>query len=274
MKTWNQAVERYQHVRAGRAPMTVVREKAIVAWLEPHLGGKPLNTITRGKVEDIRVAATAAGWGPTSVNHTLATIRQFLRAAEDWEWIDAAPRIRLGRKPAGRVRWLSRPEARALVAACPPLLAQMVRLSLATGLRKSTLRQIEWDWIDLEMATLHVPASRMKARLPLTLPLSAAAVAVLRERQGLHPQWVFTHGKGPVHDPSCKAFRTALAVAGVRNFRWHDLRHTWASWHVQGGTPLPELQRLGGWQTLEMVMRYAHLDTNALRLAAERVPGL
>lgn len=58
-----------------------------------------------------------------------------------------------------------------------------------------------------------------------------------------------------------KTWRTACASVGLKNFRWHDLRHTWASWHAQDGTPLNVLQELGGWESSEMVRRYAHLST-------------
>lgn len=68
-----------------------------------------------------------------------------------------------------------------------------------------------------------------------------------------------------------KAWRAALKRAGIKNFRWHDLRHTWASWHVQSGTSLQELQVLGGWSSFDMVLRYAHLSSDHLRSAAERI---
>ena len=67
------------------------------------------------------------------------------------------------------------------------------------------------------------------------------------------------------------AWRKALIRAGIKDFRWHDLRHTWASWHVQSGTPLHELQQLGGWSNYETVLRYAHLSSEHLRMAAERI---
>ncbi len=70
-----------------------------------------------------------------------------------------------------------------------------------------------------------------------------------------------------------KAWKKALKRAGIENFRWHDLRHTWASWHVQNGTSLQELQQLGGWTSFEMVLRYAHLSSDHLKMAAERVCG-
>nr|WP_305080254.1 tyrosine-type recombinase/integrase [Methylococcus sp. Mc7] len=76
-------------------------------------------------------------------------------------------------------------------------------------------------------------------------------------------QWgEFTQGE---FDPTQPVWRVEArfhhsARAGIENFRWHDLRHTWASWHVQGGTPLHVLQELGGWESVEMVKRYAHLS--------------
>ena len=71
-----------------------------------------------------------------------------------------------------------------------------------------------------------------------------------------------------------KAWRAALVRAGISNFRWHDLRHTWATWHRQSGTPTHELQRLGGWQSSVMVERYAHLAPDHLANAANRLDAV
>lgn len=73
---------------------------------------------------------------------------------------------------------------------------------------------------------------------------------------------------------STKARKRALECAGIeRSFRWHDLRHTWASWHVQNGTPLQELMELGSLASYDMVLRYAHLAADHLRRAAYRIDG-
>lgn len=83
---------------------------------------------------------------------------------------------------------------------------------------------------------------------------------MLRERLGLHEEFVFTFEGNPVWQVNTKSWRKAVAKAGLTDFRWHDLRHTWASWHVQAGTPLYALQEMGAWASVEMVRRYAHLS--------------
>jgi integrase len=97
---------------------------------------------------------------------------------------------------------------------------------------------------------------------------------LLCERLGTHPTHVFTCHWKPIKQVSTKAWYAALAAAGIEDFRWHDLRHTWASWHVQNGTPLFALQELGGWESQEMVRRYAHLSAEHLAPYADRLCAL
>ena len=80
---------------------------------------------------------------------------------------------------------------------------------------------------------------------------------------------MFTYKGNTITQVSTKTWYTALERAGIKDFRWHDLRHTWASWHVQSGTPLFALQELGGWESSEMVRRYAHLAADHLAPYAE-----
>jgi integrase len=104
--------------------------------------------------------------------------------------------------------------------------------------------------------------------------LSKAAMVILREQSGKHPVSVFTYQGKPVVQTNTKAWRCALKRAGIAYFRWHDLRHTWASWHVQAGTPLHALQELGGWESVEMVRRYAHLSSEHLSGYVDRLSAL
>ena len=82
---------------------------------------------------------------------------------------------------------------------------------------------------------------------------------------------MFTFHGRPVSKAGTKAWRAVLARTGITDFRWHDLRHTWASWHVQKGTPLHILQELGGWESSEMVRRYAHLCSDHLAAYADKL---
>jgi integrase len=111
-----------------------------------------------------------------------------------------------------------------------------------------------------------------KAGRAIGVPLNEEALAVLRRRLGGHREYVFTFQGKPVDRCSTKAWKRGLERAGIeRTFRWHDLRHTWASWHVQAGTPLQELMELGSWASYDMVLRYAHLAADHLRGAANRL---
>jgi integrase len=91
-----------------------------------------------------------------------------------------------------------------------------------------------------------------------------------RSDAGQHPRWCFTFS-GKRIQQSSTAWDKAKQRAGIEDFRFHDLRHTWASWHVQSGTSLPELMELGGWKSYEMVLRYAHLAPEKLSFVAGRI---
>lgn len=122
------------------------------------------------------------------------------------------------------------------------------------------------------MAWIH--PDQAKARTAIAVPLNAEAVLILLRQVGKHPTRVFSFRGKPIRQVSTKAWYQALKRAGIENFRWHDLRHTWASWHVQNGTPLFALQELGGWESPEMVRRYAHLSADHLTPYADRLCAL
>jgi integrase len=101
--------------------------------------------------------------------------------------------------------------------------------------------------------------------------LNRQAISIIQAQKDKNPVYVFTYHGKPVTRCNNHAWRKALERAGIENFRCHDLRHTWASWHVQNGTALHELQQLGGWSNYETVLRYAHLSSDHLKNAAEHV---
>lgn len=184
------------------------------------------------------------------------------------------PEIERKPNPAGRTRWLTAEEwerLRKTLDEESPLLRQAAEFTLATGLRENNVLNLEWSQIDLKNRHAWLHADQMKGGAPLGVRLTDAAIAVLQERKGENKTYVFAHpftGK-PLYKASMRAWYVALRKAKIKGFRWHDLRHTWASWHVMGGTRIEELQQLGGWKTLSMVQRYSHLASSHLAKIAE-----
>lgn len=273
-RTWEEAVVRYLLEMAHKASAS--EDKWHFRWLDQHFGGLWLDEITKDKLDTVTQARLADGVSNARCNRLLAAIRGVLRkAAYEWEWIESIPKIRLLPEPKRRVRWITREQAEHLLTELPEHQEAMVRFSLATGLRKSNVTHLEWSQIDLNRHVAWIHADQAKAGEAIGVPLNLEAMQVLLREQGKHPVYVFSYrGRAPIRWVNGKPWREALKRAGIQNFRWHDLRHTWASWHAQAGTPLNVLQELGGWESVEMVRRYAHLSPEHLTQYAEKLGKL
>lgn len=271
--SWNEAVVRWlnetQHKASRKDDIGHLR------WLDQYLSGIALDQINRDCLDKLIQAKLATEARPATVNRMLALIRSILRkAALEWEWLDKVPKIRLLPEPSRRIRWITREEAGRLIDELPDHLKAMVRFSLETGLRQANVTGLQWSQIDLTRRCAWIHPDQAKARRAIAVPLSKAAMVIIREQLGNHPVYVFSYQGKPVIQVNTKAWRGALQRAGIEDFRWHDLRHTWASWHVQAGTPLHVLQELGGWESVEMVRRYAHLSSEHLAGYVDRLSGL
>jgi integrase len=268
-RSWQEAVVRYLTVKANLRSIEDV--KRICRKLDPYFGSLTLNEIAGDRIWQVVQDELAKGNKPATVNRYLALIRCLLRMARDeWQWIDTFPKIRLLHGEVERDRWLNREEADRLVAACAPHLAAIARFALATGCRAREITGLEWNRVDLERRTAWL--DQTKNGTPRGVPLNADAVAVLKGETGKHPCNCFTYNGKPIRwELSNNAWHTALRKAGITDFRFHDLRHTWASWHRQAGTSCDELKDLGGWKSRVMVDRYAKYATEHLAVAAARI---
>ena len=266
-RIWQDAAVRWLREQAYKA--TIEDDKEKLRWLDRHLADRELESINRALIDAITEAKRAEGCSNATVNRTLALIRAILRkCARDWEWLDRAPAVRLLKEPTRRIRFLSRHQACALLRQLPSHLRAMATFTLATGLRAANVTGLTWDQVDLSRKLAWIHPDHAKARRAIAVPLNDTALQVVRSQVGRHPVRVFTYEGKPIRQVSTAAWYKALARAGVGDFRWHDLRHTWASWHVQGGTPLFALQELAGWETEKMVRRYAHLAAEHLAVYA------
>lgn len=268
-RTWNEAVVRWLREKSHLAGISIIRLD--LRWVDPYLSGKYVDEIGQGTIDKIKEDRLACGVANGTVNKTLQAVRGVLRACREWEWLEHVPPIRLLPEPKKRVRFLSREEAETLLDTLPDHLSDMARFALATGLRMSNVTGLAWSQVDLERRFAWIHPDQAKARKAIPVPLNADAVLCLRKQMGKHSTAVFTFEGNPVKRTNGRAWRKALKRAGIDNFRWHDLRHTWASWHIQNGTPLQVLQELGGWSDYDMVQRYAHLSSDHLTEYAERL---
>ena len=163
-------------------------------------------------------------------------------------------------------QWLTHVQWAALYAELPPHMKPMAEFAIGTGLRQANVLQLTWGRVDLDRQLVWVEAEDMKADQAISIPLSKEALHVLVAQKDQHPEFVFTYRGRPI-----KEIKTAFIGACIRSglgrvdpqgryqgFTWHGFRHTWATWHMQNGTPIEVLQKLGGWSDLRMVMNYAH----------------
>jgi integrase len=261
--TWNEAVVRW--LKETRHKATHSADITQLQRLDKFLQGMPLAEINRDLIDRIRSARLAEGVSNSTANRTMEVLRAILnRCRDDWEWLDRVPKVSMLHEPKHRIRWITRNEADRLIGELPDHLKAMVLFTLETGLRRSNVAMLEWSQVDTERHTAWIHPDQAKARKAISVPLTETAISVIRQQVGKSPKYVFTYHGNPVKQPNNWAWRKALIRAGIKDFRWHDLRHTWASWHVQAGTPLYVLQELGGWGSAEMVKCYAHLSSEHL----------
>jgi len=271
-RSWKDAVVRWLSETSEKATHDEDRRKLL--WLHTFLGEMMLDEITLDVIDGIRAAKLKEASKATT-NRYLALVRSILiRARDEWEWIDKAPKVRLFKESASRERSLTREQAGRLLAELPEHQRDVVLLALATGLRQSNVLRLEWSQINLEQRHAWIHGAQSKNRRPIAIPLNETAYAALQRQRGKHPERVFTFKGKPLNSANTRAWKQALLRAGIIDFRWHDLRHTWATWQRQAGTPTHELQRLGGWRTGVMVERHAHLTPDHLALAASRLDSV
>ena len=255
-RLWDEACVRW--LRENQDKKSLDSDKAKIRLL-PELRGLLLEDITRDLIHSVVNRKDCSG---STKNRYFALIRAILnKCADEWDWLDKAPKLKMHKEPKKRIRWLYPAEAQRLVNALDnlPYMQHLVIFSLATGLRQANVLNLKWEQIDLMRQVAWIYPDQAKAGRAIGVPLNQTAMQVLMSRQRVS-DYVFTHSNGgQVKSISSRVWREALKKAGIKDFRWHDLRHTWASWLVQQGTPLAALKEMGGWESIEMVQRYAHL---------------
>lgn len=287
-RRWSEAVTAWLDDHASKRSLN--KDKYNLVWLHPFMVNKYLDEITPDLLKEVADARrlepkdkrrkrdgsphTTEPTSQATVDKMMALIRSILRDAHRRGWLDVVPPIRLTAITNEDYRWLTKEEAEALYKELADHLRPLFRFSLATGLREQNVLRLEWSKIDMGRRVMWVKAAAAKGKKPIGIPLNRDAIDVLKAQSGQHKRWVFPNPQGQPYDRANNhGFQAAQARAGIAPLAWHDLRHTWASWHVMAGTSLRTLMELGGWRSIQSVLRYAHLSSEHLASDAARVEG-
>ncbi len=274
------AIEKYLQLKARKKSLH--EDERIGRVLQEAFGAsRPLASITASVISEYkgkRLAVENGGGAPLSpaaINRPLQILRHLLRLAhEEWEVLPAVPRIRLEKERQGRLRWLTPQEANKLLEACRAqsnkALVDLVELALFTGLRQAELLELTWTSVDRSRGVILLEVTKSDKRREV--PLCGPADSLLARRAAAGTEGLVF---GTTSWYAFRAYWEAAVEAGQQpGLHFHDLRHTFASWAMQNGATLPELQKLLGHATLAMTMRYAHLSPDHLRTAVSHLDNV
>lgn len=250
------------HVR--HMPSAVTTQYHITRLLERLDQTTPISGLTTAMLAAY-VATRRAEVAPATVNRELSCLRAMhSKAGQEWEYdvrVIAWRRLMLT-EPKERVRWITRAEADQLMDALPLHIAWAAEWSLLTGCRRSETYGLEWKRVDMEARTVSVWG---KAQCWQQVELSDSALVLLANQPGGRVGKVFSETNRR------RFWAGACEVAGLEDFRWHDLRHTYATWLRQEGAPIETVQKLLRHRDISTTMRYAHVDRSEMQEAVQRL---
>ena len=273
-QTLGNAIDRY--LTEILSPDTKNRKTILgqLAWWKQKLGKYALarissDAISRAKEElSKEITCRLKQRSPATVNRYLATLSLVLSATcNDWGWLQESPikRVRKLKEPRGRVRFLEYADRERILQTCRKSKSEhlylVVVLALSTGMRKGEILGLQWDHIDLETgkAILHHTKNGERRVVPIT----GYALDELKAHASLYrfrSTYVFANSAGTAPVAITTSWNNAVKLAGIADFKFHDLRHCAASYLAMNGATSGEIAEVLGHKTLAMVKRYAHLS--------------
>lgn len=279
-RTLNELIDRYIDHLKIESPRRLETTDHMFVWWKKRLGHHLLANLTEAMIaEQLDKLLKTSVPNKKGKTYTKATVNRYKaalqtalgRGVSPWRWLDSNPagKIKSFREPEGRARFLTREELSCLLKHCrkseSPYLYSIVVIALSSGARREEVRGIKWKDVLLDEGKIILPKTKNKKQR--TIHLTHQALAEIRKRykdKGQNDVFVF-----PSPNDSNKAvdFRTAwrriIREAEIQDFRFHDLRHTAASYLAMNGATPSEIAEILGHKSLSMVKRYAHLcDTH------------
>ena len=271
--TLAELIDRYIKEVLPSKPKSKEKQTALLKWWRDHIGSYVLADVIPSLIAEHRdnlaaeITIRGTQRSPASVvRHMAALSVAYTQAVNEWGWLDANPmrKVKKPTEPRGRVRFLDDDERTRLLQACKestsPYLYAVVVLALSTGMRSAEIMNLTWGTFDMKKgrAILHKTKNNERRAVAIT----GHAMGVLKElnrQRNIDNKLIFP-GKSAPPINLRKPWLEAVKKAQLDDFKFHDLRHSAASYLAMNGASLAEIAEVLGHKTLQMVKRYAHLS--------------
>jgi len=244
-----------------------------VKQLIEYFGNYRLSEISERLVNKYKDYRLSKGVSRKTINKELTVLKSiFNRAKESGIFRGDIPKIEKFKEvEKEEVRYLTPEEAKRLIEACPEWFKPVIIFALNTGLRAGEIFSLRWENIDFENRVIYIESTSTKTKKTYKVPMNETVYKLLKklEKEKKEHGYVFTNRLGLPYKYEdrtyLKVFKNACKRAGIENFRFHDLRHTFASWIAMKSKDIYAVQKLLNHSSLQMTKRYAHLTENYLR---------
>jgi integrase len=270
-KTFNEMMDRY---KAEYLPLKSHPKKyeSLIKSLLSFFDGYCIADITPSLISQYKAQRRQA---KVALNRELSLLKVvFNLAIREWQWMKENPMsmVKLEKENPGRVRYLSDEEFEKLLNKCPDWLKPIVMTARHTGLRKENILSLAWSQVDLFKRLITIEHTKNNERI--SVPLNETLMSLFKQLskvRHINSPYVFSKLDGSRYRFIHNEFRKAVREAGIADFKFHDLRHCFASALVQKGVDLYQVQRLLGHKSNAMTQRYAHLSLEHLRDAVNKL---
>lgn len=280
-KTLQHMIDKYMtEYSICKSPSGHSRDKISAKHLLDFFGNPRIKEVTAPLIVNYKVFRRNEGMAPATIERELCLLkRAFNLAKKEWKWTEENPVLEVSRERFNnqRDRWLSFEEEEMMLDVCSEWLEEITIFALSTGMRRSEILDLEWPYVSVERRTATIMKSKNGERR--TIPLNKRALEILKKKakvRYLKSSFVFPSKVGTRigNRNLSRAFSDAVQKAGIENFTFHDLRHTFATLLVQNGVDLYTVGNLLGHKDIRMTQRYSHHCTESLRGGVEVLDNL
>ncbi len=245
------------------------RDETCIRSLNSIFGTRYLHEITGLDIEKYKLKRKEKVTNAT-INRDLQCLKHVFKKAIEWGKISYSPaaKVKLLKERNTRTRYLEEEEIKALVDVCCDHLRPIVISALNTGMRKAEILNLKWKDIDFRQRMICLLDTKNNERREIPVN-DILFKTLLRVKKNPASPYVFCKKDGRPYDNVRRSFDTAKKKAGIKGFRFHDLRHTFASHLVMAGVDLKTIQELLGHKSIDMTVRYSHLSPDHKKLALD-----